>query len=268
MDPKHMKPTNQESGRYSYLDLMEIVHILRGEGGCPWDREQTHETLKTPLLEECYEVIEAINNKDSDNLCEELGDVLLSVALHTVIAEEEQEFEADQVTDRICRKMIHRHPHVFGDASVENSAQVLINWEERKKLEKPEQTLAESLKSVPKALPATTRASKVQKKIRDTGVIDRSYEDAMAKVHEYLDKISDTRRIGDETQLEEVFGEFMFSIVNLSRFLEQNAENSLTNATDKFINRFVDVERLALREGKHLCEMSIDELRALWGQVK
>lgn len=261
-------PSNNVTNQYNFDELMEIIRILRSENGCPWDREQTHESLETCLVEECYEVVEAINNKDKENLCEELGDILLQVALHSVIAEETMEFSINDVIDGISKKMIHRHPHVFSDTVVENSEEVLKNWEEIKKEEKKEESVSESMLRIPRALPANIRAMKVQNKAKSVGFDFVDYEDALNKIYEEIKELNLARKVGDKSQIEEEFGDLMFSVVNLARFLQENAENSLTNATDKFINRFVDVERLALREGKHLCEMSIDELEALWGQVK
>ncbi|ROR25674.1 tetrapyrrole methylase family protein/MazG family protein [Mobilisporobacter senegalensis] len=263
-----IRPSNKETNQYSFEEFMEIIHVLRSENGCPWDREQTHESLKSCLIEECYETVEAINNVDKENLCEELGDILLQVALHSVIAEESGDFEMNDIIDGISKKMIHRHPHVFGDAIVNSSGEVLKNWEDIKKEEKKEVTVSQSMEKVPKALPALIRAAKVQGHAKNAGFDFVDYEDALNKVYEEINELNLARKVGDKSQIEKEFGDLLFSVVNLSRFLQENAENSLTNATDKFINRFVDVERLVLREGKHLCDMSIDELKALWGQVK
>lgn len=268
MDLNKIIPTNQETNQYDVDDLMKIVRILRSEDGCPWDKVQTHESLKTCIIEECYEVVEAINNKDKENLIEELGDVLLQVALHTVIGENEDEFSLSDVTDGISRKMIHRHPHVFGNTVVKDSEGVIKNWEAIKREEKQEKSVKEAVTRVPRALPANIRAAKVQKKAREVGFDFANYEEALKKVYEEINELNTARNEGNFDHIQEEFGDLMFSVVNLSRFLQLNAENSLTNATDKFINRLVDVERLALREGKHLCGMSIDELEALWGRVK
>lgn len=253
---------------YNFYELMEIIRKLRGDDGCPWDREQTHVSLKTCLVEECYEVIEAINNQDDANLCEELGDVLLQVALHTAIAEESNEFTIDNVTDGIAKKMLRRHPHVFGSVTANDAEKVIENWDEIKRQEKNETTISESIQKVPRAFPANIRAEKVQKKAAKVGFDFAHYDQALDKVYEELEELKEARQIGDINQINDEFGDLMFSIINLSRFLHLNAENSLTNATDKFINRFVDVEQIALREGKHLSEMSIDELDVLWGRVK
>jgi tetrapyrrole methylase family protein/MazG family protein len=253
---------------YSFDEFMDIIRKLRSKEGCPWDREQTHESLKTCLLEECYETIEAINNNDKENLCEELGDILLQVALHSVISEETKEFDINDVITAEAEKMIRRHPHVFGDATVNNSEEVIINWEEIKKKEKKANNIAEEIREVPKALPANIRAEKVLRKAAKSG---RDYEgpkQALEMVYKELDKLKETLEIGDKSNIQEEFGEVMLQVINFSRFLQLNAENSLTNATNKFINRFVDVSALAECRGQNLCELSPQEQELLWREVE
>ena len=254
--------------KYSFEEFMDIIRKLRSKDGCPWDKEQTHESLKTCLIEECYETIEAINNSDKENLCEELGDILLQVALHSAIAEEKEEFTIDDVITEECEKMIRRHPHVFGDVTVNSSFDVVNNWEEIKKKEKKASNIVEEVLSVPKALPANIRAEKIQKKAAKSGMDFESYEKALDKVYEELEELKEARVIGDANLIQEEFGDIMFSMINLSRFLQLNAEYSLTNATNKFINRFVDAYSLAENQGQNLCEMSSAEQDALWRQVK
>lgn len=255
-------------GKYNFDDFMNIIRDLRAENGCPWDREQTHESLKSCMIEECYEAVEAINNKDKENLCEELGDVLLQVALHTAIAEEKGEFTIEDVISNISEKMIRRHPHVFGNANVEGSEGVIKNWEEIKKEEKKEKSISESIINIPNSFPANIRAEKVQKKAAKAGFDFENYDQVLEKVYEELEELKEARNDGDIAHVEEELGDLMFTVVNLSRFLKLNAENSLTNATNKFINRFVDVEHLANVQGRHLSQMSIDELNELWGHIK
>lgn len=254
--------------KYTFEEFMKIIYQLRGENGCPWDREQTHDSLKKHMIEEAYESVEAINNKDMDNLCEELGDVMLQVALHSVIAKEEGAFTIDDVIHNEAKKMIRRHPHVFGDTKVEKSEEVLQNWEEIKKKEKNDQTISEGMLSVPKSLPANIRAEKVQKKAKEVGFDFEDYSQALNKVKEELEELKKAQEMGSFEDINEEFGDLMFSIINLSRFLHINAENSLTNSINKFINRFVEVENLAKREEKLINEMSINELDALWERVK
>ncbi len=254
--------------QYDFNDFMNIIRQLRSENGCPWDREQTHESLKPCVIEECYEVVEAIEHNDIPNLREELGDVLLQVALHSAIGEEQNEFSIDEVIQEVSEKMIRRHPHVFGDVLVEDANGVVRNWDEIKKQEKQEKTVSESIIKVPRALPATIRAAKVQKKAAKVGIDFESYDQVFSKVYDKLKELKNAKDSGELNRIDDIFGDLLFLMVNLSRFLQLNAENSLTNATDKFINRFVGIEHIAHDEGKDLIEMSVDELNALWGQVE
>lgn len=253
---------------YSFDELMEIVRRLRSKDGCPWDREQTHESLKTCLIEECYETVEAINNNDSTNLCEELGDLLLQVVLHSIIAEETDEFNIMDVVSEISKKMIRRHPHVFGDMTAKDSQEVLKNWENIKQLEKNNITLEEELLNVPKALPANIRAEKIQKKAAKAGMDFEDTNQVLNKVSEELKELQESLILGQKDHIEEEFGDLLFTMINLSRFLQLNAENSLTNATNKFINRFIDVFSLAKGKGLNLCDMSPSEQDALWEENK
>ncbi len=253
---------------YSWEDFMNIIRKLRSKDGCPWDREQTHESLKPCLIEECYETIEAIDNKDKENLCEELGDLLLQVALHGAIAEEEKEFTVSDILNTVAEKMIRRHPHVFGDVVVKDSEGVIRNWEEIKKQEKKDTGAVSEIQSVPKAFPALLRAEKIQKKAAKSGVSFGGYREILNKVDKELQELRETLEIGDKRGIEEEFGDVLFSIVNLSLILQLNAENSLTNATNKFINRFVDVFALAESRGKNLYELSPMEQDVLWREVK
>lgn len=254
--------------KYDFKDFTDIIKILRSENGCPWDREQTHESLKQCMIEECYEVVDAINNEDMPNLREELGDVLLQVVMHAVIAEETNKFTIDDVIQDISEKMIRRHPHVFGAKQARTTEDVLQTWEQVKQEEKQEYTGADALNRIPRALPANIRAQKVQKKAAKFGMEFENYEQVLDKVYEELKELEEARKLGNNTQIEEEFGDLIFSIINLSRFLHINAENSLTNATDKFINRFVGVEDLVNKQGKHLNTLSPEQLDALWREIK
>lgn len=248
--------------------FVEIIRMLRSENGCPWDREQTHESLKPCMIEEAYEVVDAIDKNDMSNLKEELGDVLLQVVMHSIIGEEAKEFTLEDVIHEISEKMIRRHPHVFGTGKAEDSNEVLKNWEEIKREEKKETTISEGIKRIPIALPANIRAAKVQKKAAKAGFDFNGYEEALSKVYEELRELEEAKKTDDFCKKEEEFGDLLFSIVNLSRFLQINAENSLTNATNKFINRFVGVESLARLENRQLSELTIDEMNDLWNRVK
>jgi len=263
---------------YTYDEFLKVIEELRSEHGCPWDREQTHASLKQCMLEEAYEVIDGIGEYeetgDYKNLREELGDVLLQVVLHAQIAKEEGHFTMEDIVDEICEKMIRRHPHVFGDAAAENSKESLVLWEDIKKQEKKEETLADTLNRVAKAFPANIRAEKIQKKAAKSGFEFESLQQVFSKVKEELEELEEVilaqedSKKTEKARLEEEFGDLMFSMINLSRFLGLNAENSLTNATNKFINRCVGVELLARQKGEKLSQMSAEELDALWQSVK
>lgn len=254
--------------KYTFDDLMEIIKKLRGPKGCPWDREQTHESLRPCMIEEVYEAAEGIDRKDMDNLKEELGDVLLLIAMQSVIAEENREFDITDVINEISEKMIRRHPHVFGNADAQDSQATIALWDQVKKEEKKETTVSESIVRIPKAMPACMRAAKVQKKAAGAGFDFPGYEQALAKVYEELEELENARKTGNTCEIQEEYGDLMFSVINLSRFLQLNAENSLTNATNKFINRFVSVERLAREGNQDFCELTIDEMNDLWNRVK
>ncbi len=263
---------------YTYEEFLKVIETLRSESGCPWDREQTHASLKQCMLEEAYEVIDGIEEYertgDYKNLREELGDVLLQVVLHARIAEEEGHFSMENIVNEICEKMIRRHPHVFGEKTAENSAESLILWEDIKRQEKKEETLADTLHRVAKAFPANIRAEKIQKKAAKSGFEFESVEQVLKKVKEELAELEEVIEPNKEAEnlkkdrLDEKFGELMFSMVNLSRFLGLNAENSLTNATNKFINRCVGIEVLARKKGENLNQMSAEEIDALWQSMK
>ncbi len=227
---------------YSYEDLVAIIEKLRGEGGCPWDREQTHESLIPCLLEESYELMEALQNNDIPLMREELGDVLLQVLMHTQIAKEDGEFTLEEVIHDLAHKLIYRHPHVFKDTKVENSQEVLANWEELKQKEKNETSLVESMDRVAKTLPALVKTQKVQKKAIKSGAINRDILQELEGLIDRLNCIKDTVKQGDIVQNEEKIGEILFAVVKLSTFFEINAEFALTKSMEKFINRFRYIE--------------------------
>lgn len=220
------------------------------------------------MIEEAYEVLEAIDNEDNENLCEELGDVLLQVVMHSVIAEEEGTFTIDDVIQGEAEKMIRRHPHVFGEKTVDNSDEVLLNWDEIKEKENRYPSIAQELQNVPKSLPANLRAEKVQKKAKKIGFDFKNYNEVLDKVGEELEELQNAIDNRNDSEIDEEIGDMLFSIINLSRYFNINAENSLTNAINKFINRIVEVEILAKRQDKLINEMSIKELNALWEDVK
>ena len=218
-------------GRYTLPQLLQIMEALRSPGGCPWDREQTHQSIKNDALEEVYEVVDAIDNNDTAALCEELGDMLLQVVFHSQIAREENEFSFDEVVDGICKKLVLRHPHVFGSESVENSAEVLDLWDSIKKEEKNQTTVTDTLESVPKAFPALMRAAKVQKRAKKAGVATApdiaQVKNALAVFEENLN--------GQKQELKAAYGNLLFLLAGMAQDIDINAEEALNFATNAFI---------------------------------
>ena len=251
---------------YTCADLVEIVKLLRSPGGCPWDREQTHASIRRDLLEESYEVAEAIDEGSPEHLREELGDLLLQVVFHAVLAQEDGQFDLDAVADGVCKKLIYRHPHVFGDVTVGSTGEVLKNWEELKKKEKHQASQADAVDAVARSLPALWRAEKVQKKAAKVGFDWPDVSGALDKVAEETAELKAAME-GDGDP-EDEFGDLLFAAVNVGRFLKLDPEKSLTAATDKFAARFRRVEQAARDQGKELNDMTLAEMDALWDQVK
>lgn len=254
--------------RYNVNDLIDIVEILRSPGGCPWDIEQDHKSIRRDFLEETYEVIEAINKDDRDGLLEELGDVLLQVVFHTQIEREKNSFDLNDVADGVCKKMIERHPHVFGNVSAETSEQVLENWDVIKKQTKQQKSQTESMLSIPREFPALMRADKVQKKAAKVGFDWDSVDGALDKVSEELEELKEAIQMGVVENANEELGDLLFSVVNVSRFINVDSEEALTKATDKFIDRFSKVEKMAEEKGLNMKETDLDELDKLWDEAK
>ncbi len=251
-----------------FQDLLDIIETLRNPGGCPWDREQTHESLKSALLEECYEVIDAIENEDEDALIEELGDVLLQVVFHASIGKEDGYFDIMDVIGGISNKMINRHPHVFGNEEANTSEQVLVNWDEIKKEEKGIKTLTEEMQNIAKSLPATTRAYKVQKKAKKVGFDWDDVNCAMDKVKEELNEIKEVYNCEDKSIIEGEVGDLLFACINVARFLEVDGELALYKTIKKFIKRFSYIENEAIKNNKNLKDMTLEEMDKLWEEAK
>ena len=251
---------------YGMEDLRNIVRILRSEGGCPWDREQTHESIRREFIEEVYEVIEAIDEKSPEHLREELGDVLLQVVFHARIEEEQGRYDLDDVADGICKKLILRHPHVFGDTRVSGSAEVLQNWDKIKRVEKHQSTVTSSLESVAKSLPALWRAEKLQKKAAKAGFDWVSVEGAMDKIDEEAGELREV--LSDRDRAAEELGDLLFSCVNVARFLKVDPEEALRAASDKFLTRFARLEKAAMSRGLQLEDMTLEQMDEIWDEVK
>lgn len=253
---------------YDMQDLIDIMRILREPGGCPWDAEQTHESIKKNLIEETYEVIEAINKNDKDLLCEELGDLLMQVVFHAQMEKEEGTFEFDDITDGICKKLIERHPHVFGQVSVSSVDDVLTNWDAIKRKTKGQKTTTQSMNSVPRELPALMRATKLQKKAADVGFDWSDVSGALDKLEEEIAELRQAIGNNDCENMTEELGDVLFSAVNVSRFIKTDAEEALTAASDKFLARFTKVESLAQERNIDMKASSLEELDRLWDEAK
>lgn len=248
--------------------LRSIVARLRAPGGCPWDREQTHASLRDGLLEEAYEVVDAINAADDANLREELGDLLLQSVFHAQIAEEEGRFNFDDVAQGISDKLIRRHPHVFGEDHCADSAEVLVRWDQIKAAEKGGAAPGSVLDGVPRSLAALMRAQKVQKKAAKVGFDWDAIGPVVAKVREELAEVEEAVAAGEAGAVEEELGDLLFSVVNLARKLKVDAEVALQRATGKFIGRFQALEALSRERALSMETLTLAELDALWDEVK
>ncbi len=251
---------------YTYEDLITVVELLRSEGGCPWDMEQTHQSIRNDLIEETYEVIEAIDTEDPALLREELGDVLLQVVFHARIEEERDAFGMGEVANDICHKLIHRHPHVFGTVEVEDSAEVLRNWDAIKGEEKQRVTVTDQLRAIPPMYPALMRAQKVGKKAAclDFETTEAVYE----KLDEEIAEVKAAAEAGDADAVAEELGDLLLTVTSLARKLGVKSEEALYHATNKFIDRFEQVENAVRAEGKQMDELTMSELDAIWDRIK
>ena len=255
-----------EKGEYSFDDLVLIVMILRGEGGCPWDIEQTHKSLRRDFIEETYEVIEAIDTENPVLLREELGDVLLQIVFHADIEREEGRFDISGVANDICAKLIHRHPHVFGEVEVKDKDEVLRNWDKIKGVEKQRVTHTDKLRSIPPMLPALMRAQKVGKKASffDFGTT----EEVIAKLYEEIDEVKEAYAEGDAAGIEEEIGDLFLTVTSLCRKLHVDAEVAMNKATNKFIDRFEMVENATIARGLDIEKTPMAVLDEIWDGIK
>ncbi len=251
---------------YGFDDLVEILRILRSPGGCPWDREQTHASNRRNFLEEAYEAAEAFDRDDPKLMCEELGDVLMQVLFNIRIEEEAGRFTLADVTDGVCKKLLFRHPHVFGSESAETSDDVMVRWEEQKRREKGFSTTADALDAVARSLPALWRAEKLQSKAAKAGFDFADVSGAMDKLREEQRELEEAVERG--TNYAEELGDVLFAAVKVGRFLKVDGEEALHAACEKFVSRFAAMERLAAREGLSLDKLAPDALDALWRRAK
>lgn len=255
----------KQKKRYDLQDFREIIAILRHPGGCPWDQVQTHQSIRRNLLEETYELLEGIDNEDLDLMQEELGDVLMQVLFHTSIEEDAGHFNLDDVADRACRKLIYRHPHVFGTVQVEGTEQVLSNWEDLKRQEKHQSSYADTLDAVARTLPATWRAEKLQKKAAKAGFDWPDISGQVAKTEEELSEVKEALAQGNQEHIFEEIGDLLFAVVNVARRAGVDPEFALDAANEKFLHRFAATE--ALLEGD-MAQHSLKEQLSAYKQAK
>lgn len=252
--------------KYSFEDLCLLAKLLRAEGGCPWDREQTHKSIRKDIIEETYEVIEAIDKEDPELMREELGDLLWQVVFHAELEREEGRADMSDIVHDICSKLVHRHPHVFGSVVAETSEVVLDNWEKIKTEEKQRNTVTSKLQSVPPALPALMRAQKIGKRAPFFDFADA--EEVLVKLEEETNELKDAISSGNKSDIDEEFGDLLFTAVSLARKLGIDAEESLTKASEKFISRFSVLEAEVIAEDKDITTLSMAELDAIWDRIK
>jgi tetrapyrrole methylase family protein/MazG family protein len=248
----------------TYDGVLQLLGRLRGPGGCPWDREQTHESMKEMFLEECYELVEAIEQGDTAKMVEELGDALFHVMFQAHIGEETGEFTQEQVFAALIEKLVRRHPHVFGDMQVSGAGEVLANWDNLKRQEK-EGTDASILDGVPRTMPSLAYAQAVQRRAARAGFDWDDFRGVLEKVAEELAELEGAQS-GDERERE--LGDLLFSMVNAARWLGVDAESALRHTNARFYRRFVEMERLSRERGLSFAELSLDEKEALWQEAK
>lgn len=255
-----------QKAQYTVEDLRRIVALLRAPGGCPWDGAQTHESIRRNFIEEAYEVAEAIDEQSPAHLKEELGDVLLQVVFHASLEEDAGRFDLDDVADGICKKLIFRHPHVFGTAAADTSEEVLVNWEALKRQEKGQQTTADAMDAVARSLPALWRADKLQSKAARAGFEFADVSGALDKLDEEMRELREAAERG--TNFSEELGDVLFAAVKAGRFLNVDPEDALNATCEKFIARFRRVEEACAARGAEMSSLPLDELTLLWNEAK
>jgi tetrapyrrole methylase family protein/MazG family protein len=263
---------NKNDGRAAvaenFVKLVELMARLRGPDGCPWDRKQTPESLKPFLIEECYEVIDALDEGDPLKVREELGDLLFQIIFHARIAEESGQFTIRDVIDANLEKMIRRHPHVFGEEKIATDKEVLANWEEIKKKEKGYEQRKSILEGVPRSMPSLIRAHRLQERAARVGFDWNRIDEALPKLDEEMAEFKESLKREDAAGIEEELGDIFFMLVNISRFLGINPEDALRKTISKFIRRFRYIEESAADAGTALSDMTLDEMEKLWQESK
>ncbi|MGI6575791.1 MAG: nucleoside triphosphate pyrophosphohydrolase [bacterium] len=257
-----------EKEQYSLAPLMEILEQLLGENGCPWDKQQTHSSLRPYLLEESYEVVEAIEENDMHKLCEELGDLLLQIAFHAQLAQQRGDFTLNDVINTVTEKIIRRHPHVFGNIKVKDSEEVLVNWQQIKEREKESNGQDSILAGIPRQLPALMGAVKLQGRAARVGFDWDSITGAWEKVEEEMGEVWQAIAKDCPAAVEAEIGDLLFAVVNVARFLQVDPETALLRTNNKFKQRFYHIEREARERGKKLEEMTLQEMDKIWEKAK
>ncbi len=255
-----------EKEEYGFDDLVVVVEVLRSEIGCPWDREQDHKSIRKDFIEETYEVIEAIDTENPELLREELGDVMLQVVFHARIEQEKGSFNIDDVANDICKKLIHRHPHVFGDVVANTTDKVLSNWEKIKSDEKQRRTLTDKLRAIPPMLPALMRAEKVGKKAKCFDFENK--EQVLDKLDEEIAEVKMAIESGNAQNIEEEIGDLLLTVTSLCRKVGVDSEVALSKATEKFIDRFETLENIVNSKELDINSMKMTELDAIWNEFK
>jgi len=245
-----------------FTTLVDIIARLRAPDGCPWDKQQTHASLRENLLEECYEVLEALDEGDSDKLCEELGDLLMQVALHTQIAAEAGEFELGDVLRSINTKLIHRHPHIFGSKKVKDAEEVALNWEELKQEERGATSI---LASAPKQMPALGYSQEIQRRVAQVGF---DWEDIDGVIDKLTEEVGELKQADSQERKAQEFGDLLFTLANIARRMGIDLEVALRGANQKFYRRFTYMEEVCRERGLNLGGLSFDEQNALWEEAK
>ena len=252
--------------QYGYEDLLEIIRLLRSEDGCPWDKAQTHQSIRRGLLEEAYEAAEAIDNDDPVLLKEELGDVLMQVVFHADIESDAGRFTIDDVCDGVVKKLLFRHPHVFGSECEDSPESVLVSWDKLKRQEKGQKTVADSMDSVARSLPGLWRAEKLQNKAASAGFEWPAVQGALDKLEE---EVAELRRAVEEGgDVPEELGDVLFAAVKVGRFCACDPEDAVNGTCEKFIRRFRAVENGAAAQGREVSQLSLEEMTALWNEAK
>lgn len=255
---------SKEEKMAAFGRFLDVLDELREK--CPWDRKQTNESLRPNSIEEVFELSDALVNNDTQNICKELGDVLLHVAFYSKIASEKNQFDIKDVCDRLCEKLIYRHPHVFGTTKAETAGEVCKNWEQLKMSEKGGNKTI--LSGVPASMPSLIKAYRMQEKAANVGFDWDRREQVWEKVREEIDELKVELDKGDKANMEKEFGDLIFSLVNIARFYDINPDNALELTNTKFRNRFNYVEEHSLKQGRNLKDMSLEEMDALWNEAK